>query len=276
MASVQNALTIDLEDWFQGLTSTNSRVDLWPDLESRVGPATEHLLDVLREHSVRATFFVLGYVADHCPTLIERVAAEGHEIGIHGYFHRFVSHLTPDLFAEELECSLRAVERITGEKPIGHRAPYFSINASTPWAFDVLAAQGFRYDSSVFPMRSLLYGYPDAPRFAYRPAGSTLVEFPVSTARVGGSNWPMAGGFYVRALPYAAVRWAIGELNRQGQPAIMYFHPWEFDLGQRYRQVTFRERITHYHGRRTLDRKLRRLVVDFRFGPLCDLLGDLS
>ena len=134
-------------------------------------PATEYLLAILREHGVRATFFVLGYVADQYPTLIERVAAEGHEIGVHGYFHRFVSRLTPELFAEELERSVQAVERITGEKPLGHRAPYFSINASTPWAFDVLEAHGFRYDSSVFPMRSLLYGYPDAPRFAYRPAG---------------------------------------------------------------------------------------------------------
>ena len=132
MTPIQNALTIDLEDWFQGLTSTNSRVDLWPGLESRVVPATEYLLDILREHGVRATFFVLGYVAEQYPTLIERVATEGHEIGVHGYFHRFVSRLTPELFAEELERSVRAVERITGEKPLGHRAPYFSINASTP------------------------------------------------------------------------------------------------------------------------------------------------
>lgn len=275
MTPVQNALTIDLEDWFQGLTSTNARVDLWPGLESRVVPATEDLLAILREHDVRATFFVLGYVADQYPTLIERVAAEGHEIGVHGYFHRFVSRLTPELFAAELERSVQAVERITGEKPLGHRAPYFSINATTPWAFDVLEDHGFRYDSSVFPMRSLIYGYPDAPRFAYRPGSGPLVEFPVSTAHVAGSNWPMAGGFYVRALPYAVVRWAIGDLNRQGQPAVMYCHPWEFDLGQTYRQVTYRERITHYHGRRSLERKLHRLVTDFRFGPLCDLLGAL-
>ena len=120
MTPIQNALTIDLEDWFQGLTSTNSRVDLWPGLESRVVPATEDLLAILREHGVRATFFVLGYVADHYPTLIERVVAEGHEIGVHGYFHRFVSRLTPELFAEELERSVQAVERITGEKPLGH------------------------------------------------------------------------------------------------------------------------------------------------------------
>ena len=224
---------------------------------------------------MRATFFVLGYVADQYPTLIERVAAEGHEIGVHGYFHRFVFRLTPDQFAEELERSVRAVERITGEQPLGHRAPYFSIDARTPWAFDVLEAHGFRYDSSVFPTRTMLYGYPDAPRLPYRPAGCKLVEFPVSTAHVVGANWPMAGGFYMRALPYAVVRWAIGQLNWQGQPAIMYLHPWELDLNQTYRQVTFRERITHYHGRRSLERKLRHLVMDFRFGPLCDLLGDL-
>ena len=237
--------------------------------------ATERLLVILREYGVHATFFVLGYVADQHPTLIERIAAAGHEIGVHGYYHRFVSRLTPDLFTDELERSVQAVERITGERPLGHRAPYFSINASTPWAFDVLETLGFRYDSSVFPVRTTLYGYPDAPRFPYHPAGHTLTEFPISTARLGGVDWPMAGGFYMRALPYAGVRWAIRRLNRQGQPAILYVHPWELDLGQVYRQVTPRERVTHYYGRRSLEHKLHRLFTDFRFGPLRSLLDGL-
>ena len=269
---IENAFTVDLEDWFQGLTSTNPHVDRWPSLESRVVPATDRLLALLREHGVVATFFVLGIVADQHPRLVERIRAAGHEIGVHGYYHRFVSRLTPDQFAQELALGVQAVERITGERPMGHRAPYFSINAGTPWAFDVLESFGFRYDSSVFPVRTTLYGYPDAPRFPYQVSGHALVEFPVSTARIGGMDLPMAGGFYVRALPYSSVRWAIDRLNRQGKPAILYVHPWELDLGQTYRQVTPRERVTHYHGRRGLERKLNRLFADFRFAPLCNLL----
>jgi polysaccharide deacetylase family protein (PEP-CTERM system associated) len=267
-----NAFTIDLEDWFQGLTSTNPLTDKWPSFSSRVVPATEALLGVLRTCQVQATFFVLGYTAEQHPTLIERIRAEGHEIGVHGYLHRYVYQVTPDEFAQELERSIRAVQNITGEIPLGHRAPYFSFNASTSWAFDILQAKGFRYDSSVFPTRNMLYGYPQAPRFPYRLNGHALMEFPLSTLRLAGFNWPIAGGLYLRTLPYALVRWAILRLNRQGQPAIMYMHPWELDLGQRYNQVTPRERITHYYGRRSLKEKLYRLFADFGFCSLGRLI----
>jgi polysaccharide deacetylase family protein (PEP-CTERM system associated) len=270
--SLLNAFTVDLEDWYQGLTSTNPRVDLWPILESRVVAASTRLLEVLRPYGVQATFFVLGYVADHHPALIERIHSEGHEIGVHGYYHRFVYRQRPEEFASELERSMQAVERITGETPLGHRAPYFSVNGNSTWAFQVMEAQGLRYDSSVFPTRNTLYGYPTAPRFPYQPDGLSLIEFPVSTVRIGPLTLPMAGGFYLRLLPYALVRWAIRQLNEQGRPAILYLHPWELDLGQTYRQVTFRERITHYHGRRGLERKLHRLFSDFCFGPLRTLL----
>jgi polysaccharide deacetylase family protein (PEP-CTERM system associated) len=267
-----NAFTVDLEDWFQGLTSTNSKVAQWPSLESRVVSATHALLDLLRAYRVQATFFVLGYVADRRPALVERIHAEGHEIGVHGYLHRFVSRLTRDEFAAELERSVQVVERVTGERPLGHRAPYFSVNAGTPWVFDVLQTHGMRYDSSVFPTRNMLYGFPGAPRFPHRLPGYSLIEFPLSTVRLGGINWPMAGGFYLRALPYAFIRWGIARLNRQGQPAIMYMHPWELDTGQTYGRVTPRERITHYYGRGRLEAKLRRLFTEFRFGPLRSML----
>ncbi|HBY98630.1 MAG: DUF3473 domain-containing protein [Ardenticatenaceae bacterium] len=269
---VTNAFTVDLEEWFQGLTSTNPLVERWPTFESRVVAATDLLLEILSSHRVRATFFVLGYVADRYPTLIADIRAAGHELGVHGYYHRFVSRLTPDEFARELERSIAAVERITGERPLGHRAPYFSINAGTAWALDILQAQGIRYDSSVFPTRTILYSFPDAPRFPHRLDGHDLVEFPLATLRLRGINWPVAGGFYLRTLPYTFIRWAIARLNRQGQPAIMYLHPWELDLGQRYRQVTPREWITHYRGRRGLAAKLHRLFTDFAFMPLRDLL----
>ena len=271
MQSMRNAFTVDLEDWFQGLTSTNPRVDLWPTLESRVEHATDLLLRILDEHRVKATFFVLGHVADHHPALVERIAADGHELGVHGYWHKFVSRLTPDEFAQELDAGVAAVMRITGAQPLGHRAPYFSVTGSTPWAFSQLRARGFQYDSSVFPTRNMLYGFPGAPRYPYRVEGAGIVEFPASTAQVAGKNMPVAGGFYVRALPYVVTRQAIRSINAEGLPAVMYVHPWELDTEQRYTKVTARERITHYHGRKTLAAKLHQLLDDFDFTTLGEL-----
>jgi len=266
-----NCFTVDLEEWFQGLTSTNPQVERWPQFESRVVPATDLLLEILRAYNVKATFFVLGHVADHHPQLIERIGADGHELGIHGYYHRFVHRMTRDEFAHEIEQSCRALERLTGQLPRGHRAPYFSVNSECTWAFDVLQDFGIRYDSSVFPTRNMLYGFPEAPRFVYRPAGSNLVEFPASTVRLAGRNWPMAGGFYMRALPYGVTRRAIRRLNKQGEGAILYIHPWELDTEQHYTDVTPRERITHYHGRHTVEAKLHKLFSDFTFAPMNEL-----
>ena len=266
-----NAFSVDLEDWFQGLTSTNSQTDLWPELESRVVPATKLLLAILREHKVLATFFTLGHIADHHPALVEEVAAAGHEIAVHGYWHRFVSRMTRDEFAQELDLALAALFKVTGEQPLGHRAPYFSINAGTPWAFDVLESRGIQYDSSVFPTRNMLYGYPDAPRFPYQITGLNLVEFPATTVQFAGRKWPVAGGFYTRTLPYDLLSRGIRQVNQLKQPAILYVHPWELDTGQTYNQVTFRERITHYHGRGGLRRKLEKLFTEFRFAPLRNL-----
>ncbi len=271
-----NAFTVDLEDWFQGLTSTNPLVGQWSTFESRVEAATQHLLSVLSEQDVRATFFVLGYVADSHPDLIEEIVAEGHEIGVHGYFHRFVSQLTADEFARELDQTMEAIDRVTGLTPIGHRAPYFSLNANTLWAFEVLESRGFTYDSSVFPTRNMLYGFPDAPRFPYRVPGHEIVEFPATTMSFAGKKWPIAGGFYNRALPYAVIRHGIRQVNEQGEPAVIYIHPWELDTGQSYDQVTFRERITHYHGRRGLEKKLVQLLTDFKFGTVRDLLAQIE
>lgn len=266
-----NAFSVDLEDWFQGLTSTNKQPDLWPELESRVVEATGDLLALLHRHNVRATFFTLGYIADHHPALVEEVAAAGHEIAVHGYWHRFVSRMTRDQFAKELDLAIDALYRVTGERPLGHRAPYFSINATTPWAFEVLQSRGITYDSSVFPTRNMLYGYPGAPRFPYCIEGLDLVEYPATTALFGGRSWPVAGGFYTRVLPYELINRGIRQVNQLDQPAILYVHPWELDTGQHYRQVTFRERITHYHGRGGLRAKLEKLFSDFRFAPLRDL-----
>jgi polysaccharide deacetylase family protein (PEP-CTERM system associated) len=268
-----NAFTVDLEDWFQGLTSTNPRVDAWPTFPSRVVPMTTLLLQLLETHGVKATFFTLGHVADHHPELIQTIQAKGHEIGVHGYFHRFVNRLTRDEFASEIDRGLEAIQRVSGATALGHRAPYFSIDRRTPWALDVLRERGLRYDSSFHPTRNMLYGYPDAKREPQQvPGGSPFDEFPISTLRLRGQNLPFAGGFYLRTLPYQLVRWSIQRLHREGLPAIIYTHPWELDLAQPRIQVTAREQITHFLGRATLRAKFHRLFTDFRFVPLRELL----
>lgn len=267
-----NAFTIDLEDWFQGLTSTNSRPERWPDYEARLEANTDCLLALLDKHSVQATFFVLGHVADQHPDLIRRIDVAGHEIGVHGYWHTRVHRSTPEDFAAELDRAMTALEPLVSQPLLGHRAPYFSINGDSLWALRVLQGKGFRYDSSFFPTRNMLYGYPQAPRFPCRVKdGNGLMEFPISTARWLGITWPIGGGFYVRALPYAVIHAGIRQLNRQGQPAIMYMHPWELDTEQQYHKVTLRERVTHYHGRQGLTKKLERLFEDFAFSSLREL-----
>jgi polysaccharide deacetylase family protein (PEP-CTERM system associated) len=171
-----------------------------------------------------------------------------------------------------LEQAIQIVRPLTKQPIIGHRAPYFSINSHSLWALDILQKNGFSYDSSFFPTRNMLYGYPGACRFPHRTGGENgIVEFPVSTARWGGINWPIGGGFYVRSWPYWILRLGIRQLHHQGQPAIMYIHPWELDTEQHYSQVTPRERLTHYYGRRNLRVKLERLLAEFQFVPLRDL-----
>jgi polysaccharide deacetylase family protein (PEP-CTERM system associated) len=266
--SVVNAFTVDLEDWFQGLTSTNARPQSWDALEARLERNTDRVLLLLDEYQVKATFFVLGQVASKYPGLIRRIDSLGHEIGAHGYWHMKVDKITQEQFAEELDRALDVLRPLVKQPIVGHRAPYFSINERSLWALDVLSEKGFRYDSSFFPTRNMLYGYPGAPRFPHKINGGNLIEFPISTARWMGVNWPIGGGFYVRTLPYRIVRQGIRQINRLGHPAIMYLHPWEIDTGQRYDRVTPRERITHYHGRQGLEHKLRMLLTDFRFTAL--------
>ena len=268
-----NALTIDLEDWYQGLTSTGRQPERWPDYEDRVVESTGRVLGVLERAGVQATFFVLGYVADQFPDLVRRVAEAGHEIALHGYHHRQVYRLSPDEFRAEIERGRDAVQAAAGCRPLGYRAPMFSINSSALWALEVLREMGFQYDSSVFPTRNMLYGYPQAPRFPYHPLDNgDFVEFPLSTVRLLGVNWPLAGGFYLRLLPYPVFRAGLRRLNRQGRPAVVYLHPWELDPGHPRPNPTPRERFTHYHGLKHTEAKLARLLQDFEFGPLARLL----
>jgi polysaccharide deacetylase family protein (PEP-CTERM system associated) len=267
-----NAFTVDLEEWYQGLTSANRHPERWGSLEERAAGATEMVLDLLRSGGVRATFFVLGALAERQPDLIARIRDAGHEIALHGHMHRRVDGMTPEAFAAELDRGLEWVWAAARVRPAGHRAPYFSLRRDMDWAFEALEARGFHYDSSIFPARTALYGDPAAPRLPYRVPGRALVEFPVTTLRAGGRTWPATGGFYTRVLPLTVTRWAVRQANAAGAPAVIYLHPWELDTGQRYSHVTLRERVTHYVGRRGLAAKLAALFDEFRFAALEDLL----
>ena len=267
--SVVNAMTIDVEDYFhvsafEGVVAR----DQWGQLESRVSANTERLLRIFEAHGVRATFFVLGRVAEQFPTLVADIVAAGHEIASHGYDHRLVYSQTPAAFREDVRRAKSQLEALAGHAVDGYRAPSYSITARTPWAFDVLIEEGHRYDASVFPIRHDRYGIPDAPRHAHvvsRAAGS-LVEIPGSTVRLGPVNIPMAGGGYFRLLPYWWTRWGIRRVNqREGLPAIFYLHPWELDTEQPRLPASRLGRFRHYRNLDRTEDRLRQLLSDFRF-----------
>lgn len=269
---ITNALTIDYEDWYQGLTSTSVRPDLWPGFERRIERATEWLLAALARRKVKATFFMVGEVAREHVDLAAEIARAGHEIGLHSDMHRRVDGLSRLEFAADLRANIAAVEDATGCTPVAFRAPCFSISSEqTPWFWEELAAAGVTLDSSVYPIRSLLYGEPGRPRRPYviDTRHGPVTEVPISTMRALAANWPFSGGFYFRALPYEIVVRATRRMNDRGESAVFYFHPWEFDPAHPGGPtVTLREKLSHYGFLDGLQAKFERLLEDFRFGPL--------
>jgi polysaccharide deacetylase family protein (PEP-CTERM system associated) len=266
-----NALTIDFEDWYQGLEIPHTR---WSGYEDRIVAAGQRLLGMLAEAGVRATFFVLGYVAERHPELVRAIAADGHEIATHGYSHTLIYRQTPHLFREELRRSLRVLEDLAGQPVLGHRAPFFSITRESLWALEILAELGVRYDSSIFPVRNYRYGIADAPRWPYRirVAGRALLEFPISTWRLLGRNVPVAGGAYFRIYPYGFTRWVFQSLNRQGRPLVFYLHPWEIDPQHPRIPLPRCIALTHYFNLAATEGRFRRLLRDFRFAPMREVL----
>src|SRR5262245_32758310 len=274
---IVNAMTVDVEDYFQ-VTAFEAHVsrDRWDHFESRVCRNTERLLALFDECNVRATFFVLGWVADRYPSLVRRIAACGHEIASHSYWHRLVYTMTAGEFREDVRRAKAALESASGAPVLGYRAPTYSITRRSMWALDVLAAEGFVYDASIYPIRHDRYGIPDAPRHPHRIGGAPggIWELPGSTVRYAGQNLPIGGGGYFRLLPYAWTRHGIAHVNaRERRPVVFYLHPWEIDPEQPRMPASRLSRFRHYRNLEKTEPRLRRLLSDFAFGPAFSLLA---
>lgn len=283
---MRNALTIDVEEHFQA-HAYEKLIDrsTWDRLPSRVVRNTERVLQVLADHGTHATFFVLGWVAERHPELVRAIAGAGHEVGSHGYAHQLLYRQSPSDFADDLERSLATIRQALGggDRPLGYRAPGFSLTDDTLWALDILRAHGIAYDSSLQPLDmrggSALrggkrVGVAGASRFAARVGGG-LWEFPVSTVRLAGRNWPVAGGGYFRLFPLWVTRRAIRRINAEGQPAIVYLHPWELDPGEpRVAQAPTLSSLRHRVNLGRTESRLRRLLGAGEFGPLRDVFAE--
>jgi len=276
MTHTINALSVDVEDWFQvGAFETTIHRKDWYKLTPRVERNTDVLLDMFARRNVKATFFTLGWVAERHPQLVRRIVDAGHELASHGYDHQRVFTLTPDQFRADLRQTRDLLEQAGGAAVIGYRAPSFSIDARTPWAHTILAEEGYRYSSSVAPVKHDHYGWPQAPRFAFRPvADSELLELPVTTARLFGRTVAAGGGGFFRLFPYAFSRWAVRQVNQSaGRPAILYFHPWEIDPDQpRVANAPLKSRLRHYTNLSVMASKLERLIDEFEWTRVDNLI----
>jgi polysaccharide deacetylase family protein (PEP-CTERM system associated) len=260
--------SVDLEEYFQVLAFESAIPrTAWDRMPSRVDASVNRLLDLLARHDAVATFFTVGWLAERKPGLVRHIAEQGHEIASHSWWHRRVTALTPAELRDDVRRCRLTLEQVCGRRVLGFRAPSFSIVPGTEWAFDVLIEEGYRYDSSVFPIRRPGYGYPGAPTRTYeirRPAGSIL-ELPMATTTVAGLRLPAAGGGYLRQLPYVLTQRAFDEHGARGESAVLYVHPWEVDPEQPRLDVSLLSRLRHYTGlHRTLPR-LERLLARFRF-----------
>jgi polysaccharide deacetylase family protein (PEP-CTERM system associated) len=276
---VQNALTFDVEDYFHVETFRDIvALDDWGRFEPRVVESTRRILDLLDRRATRATFFVLGWVAERWPALVRDIHARGHELGCHSHRHRMVTRMDRETFRDDVRRAKAAIEDAAGVAVQGYRAPTFSIVRATWWALEVLAEEGFVYDSSVFPIRHDRYGIPDAPRFPHHVTlgdGVGIVEFPMSTVALGGQHLPFAGGGYFRLLPYPVIRAGLQHVTRrEGMPAIVYLHPWEFDPEQPRLPVRGLNRFRQYVNLATTGTKLDRVLEEFPFAPARDVLAE--
>ncbi len=268
---ITNAMTVDVEDYFQvSAFEKHIRREDWDSLPCRVESNTDRILALFAQREARATFFVLGWVAERYPALVRRIVDAGHEIGSHGMQHVRITEQTRDEFRADAEATRKLLQDVSGSEVVGYRAASFSIGRDNLWALDVLQEIGHGYSSSINPVRHDLYGMPEASRFPFRHDGDGLLEIPVTTVRFAGQNLPCGGGGFFRLLPYRYFRWAYGRVNgAEGKPAIFYFHPWEVDPQQpRQQGLGLKTRFRHYTNLSRMESRLDRLLRDFRWGRM--------
>jgi polysaccharide deacetylase family protein (PEP-CTERM system associated) len=266
-APIRNAMTCDVEDYFQ-VSAFAPHIDRasWPSRECRVEANIERILALMADGNVKATFFTLGWIAERYPAMVKRIVAAGHELASHGYGHLRASDQDLAAFTEDITSSKKLLEDLGGQAVLGYRAPSFSIGTANLWALDALLGAGYRYSSSIYPIAHDHYGMPDAPRFAFYPNGeSGLLEVPITTVRMGKRNLPAGGGGYFRLLPYAVSRWMMNKVNDDDrEAAIFYFHPWELDPGQpRPPGVDAKSRFRHYINLGRMEQRIKALTRDF-------------
>jgi polysaccharide deacetylase family protein (PEP-CTERM system associated) len=270
--SITNALTVDVEDYFQvsAFAPHIARAD-WERRECRIERNVDRILEMLAQHEIKATFFTLGWIAERYPQVVRSIVAGGHELASHGYGHQRVNELTRGEFDADIRHAKAILEDLSDAEILGYRAPSFSIGAANLWALESLAQAGYRYSSSIYPIRHDHYGMPEAPRFAHR-VNAALIEIPATTLRVLRHNLPSSGGGYFRLLPYAASRWMLRRVNAEGEAAVFYFHPWEIDADQpRVEGISAKTRFRHYLNLGRMECRLHRLLADFAWGRMDDL-----
>jgi len=269
---VVNAFTVDFEDWYQGLEVLDT--DNWHQYEDRIHHSGQAILDLLKETNTKATFFILGYIAEKFPDVVKQIADAGHEIGTHGYWHQLVYKMQPEQFRKELRQSIDAIEKATGKKVLGYRAPFFSITRDSLWALDIMAEEGIKYDSSIFPVLNYRYGIADAQRFIHEKKlnnNKTIIEIPISVNKIWKLNFPMCGGAYLRILPLKIVIGGLKKLNKYRRSMISYIHPWELDPKHPKLKLPRRISLTHYHRLSSTEKKLKKLLTKFRFSSIEDV-----
>lgn len=274
-SAVTNALTVDVEDYFH-VSAFESHIDKrrWDELPQRVEANMHRILDLFNEFDIRATFFTLGWVAERYPLMIQRIVKEGHELACHGYQHVRVTEQTRAEFRQDIRQAKQILEDIAGQSVIGYRAASYSINKNNLWAHDELLQEGFRYSSSIYPVKHDLYGIPDAPRFSYTPLSDrSFKEIPISTLRMLQKNIPCGGGGFFRFYPYVFSKWALRRINNvEQQPAIFYFHPWEIDPDQpRQQGLALKTRFRHYLNLNRMEARIRYLLTDFDWDTMANI-----
>lgn len=279
-SAITNALTVDVEDYYQVAAFFDKvKASEWDSHESRVQANTQKILNMFDRYNHKATFFILGWVAERHPDIVKDIYSKGHEVACHGYSHQLIYNQSPELFKEETVKAKKILEEIIQQPVNGYRAASYSITKNSLWALDILAEAGFTYDSSIFPVRHDRYGIPgaeDKPHVLTTPAGHKLVEFPITTKPIFGYRLPVGGGGYFRIYPYSFSRMALKSINRKQQPFIFYLHPWEVDPDQPRIEASWLSKFRHYNNLGKCEQRLENLLQDFRFSTVEGVLSDMG